>query len=732
MDLSMIKKRGVLVLFALASLLVIAAVACGSDDGDGDAAPAGGAAPAAAATAKPAEGAAAAATAKPAEGAAAAATAKPAEGGAAAVAAAAAAAAATAEPAATVAQAAATNTPAPASGGSKGGPSGSIVYGMRTLESVYGIGYVGPYRGSATNQIGGIEEHLFRFENGNPMAPALVDTWDIDAAGTRARMTLKKGLKWQSPIGFEDRDFGELDAAELVEWFNRSNATTNPDSTYGDAGDFAAIFLEAKVIDEYTVEIGLVSPVFYCLPVSQFGCLSAARGPHKVTHVDTEGLDWARSHHIGTGPYVQGDDCVPGDRCSMLAVSEHWRQVGNVAKITGIQVPEATVQISMLKNGQIDMVVLDYKLLPDVIASGEFRFLETMPGGFVGQSILFPGNLWENQHARTAEPLNPWDSPPYENDVPWIGNVFGDQGNTCSNGNGPGNAGAIGFTLCGNAPYTDTNNPSGMDDMEQARLVRLALGVAIDRDAINNSLLNGIGTPIYSEYMGPEYPGWDPTRMTGCFDPLGNKTTCSGTMESVPWKLADGDLVEADRLLTLAGYPLVDGVRQGFGELVLQAYSAEAGPVGLEVADVIMSDWARLGIPLSGLVEDYGGVISPRMRQRIQFLPVLKNGDVHSNVYPLDWPMPTVDTSSSRPGWGVGFESQAGAKWLFEILGEKDASIRSEKHLNWVDWSMFWVQYTGVFQVPKGIVVNDRIKSWAGYQQHYSNVSGNPEFIVLN
>ncbi|MCH7971009.1 MAG: hypothetical protein IH960_08215 [Chloroflexi bacterium] len=718
MDLSLIKKRWALVLFALGSLLVIAAVACGGDDGV-DAAPSGGAAPAAAATAKPADAAAAAATAKPAE---AAATAKPAAGGAA---------AATAKPAATVAQAVATNTPAPVSG-VMGGPSGSIVYGMRTVESVYGIGYVGPYRTSATRQIGGVEEELFVFENGNPMSPNLIDTWDIDTEGTRARLTLKKGLKWQSPIGFEDRDFGELNAVELVEWFNRSNATTNPDTTYGDAGDFAAIFLEAKVIDEYTVEIGLVSPVFYCLPISQFGCLSAARGPHKVTSADTEGIEWARSHHIGTGPYVQSNDCVPGDRCSVEAISEHWRQVANVAKITAIQVPEATVQISMLKNGQIDMVVLDYKLLPAVVASGEFRFLETMPGGFVGQSILFPGNLWEHSHARTAEPLNPWDAPPYEKDFPWIGNVFGDQGNTCSDGNGPGGAGSSGFTLCGNAPYTDTNNPAGMDDMEQARLVRLALSVAIDRGAINESLLNGIGTAIYSEYMGPEYPGWDPTRMTGCFDPLGNKITCSGTMVSVPWKLTDGDLVEADRLLELAGYPLVDNVRQGFGELVLQAYAAEAGPVGLEVADTIMSDWARLGIPISGLVEDYGGVISPRMRQRIQFLPVLKNGDVHSNVYPIDWPLPTVDTSSSRPGWGVGFESQAGAKWLFEILGEKDASVRADKHLNWVDWSMFYIQYAGVFQVPKGIVVNDRIKSWNGRQQHYSNVSGNPEFIVLN
>jgi hypothetical protein len=44
---------------------------------------------------------------------------------------------------------------------------------------------------------------------------------------------------------------------------------------------------------------------------------------------------------------------------------------------------------------------------------------------------------------------------------------------------------------------------------------------------------------------------------------------------------------------------------------------------------------------------------------------------------------------------------------------------------------MFWVQYAGVFQVPKGIVGNSRIESWSSRQEHYSNVSGNPENIVL-
>lgn len=60
--------------------------------------------------------------------------------------------------------------------------------------------------------------------------------------------------------------------------------------------------------------------------------------------------------------------------------------------------------------------------------------------------------------------------------------------------------------LCASVPYSDVENPSGMDDMEQARLVRLALSMVIDREAINTEFLDGMGIALYSEYMGPEYP----------------------------------------------------------------------------------------------------------------------------------------------------------------------------------------------------------------------------------
>ncbi|MEX0762047.1 MAG: ABC transporter substrate-binding protein [Dehalococcoidia bacterium] len=605
-------------------------------------------------------------------------------------------------------QSGATATP-PTGGGD--GPQGSITRAFRQLESVYGIGYVGPYRTSATNQLGGVEEHLFRYENGDPMTPEIVESWAVDPAGTKTTWTIKQGIPFQAPRGFENEDFGEINAHEIVEWLNRSNSTTNADSTYGDAGDFAAIFLEADEIDEYTLEIGLVSPVYFCLPVSQFGCLSADRGPHKVTTADTKGVDWAREHHVGTGPFVQGQ-CTPGDRCTIHAVEEHWRQVADVAEITGVQVPETGTQLAMLQNGQIDLVEIDFQQVPALLDDG-FQFIETMPGAFVGASILWSGNLWEETHARTGVALNPWDSPVYAQDYAWLGDPWQEE-------------------YPDRVQYEDTNNPDGMTDMEQARLVRLALGLAIDRDAINEVLLNDLGTPIYSEYMGPEYPGWDPDRDTGVWDWLGERIDAEDTMQPVDWRLDDGNLEEADRLLTEAGFPRDgSGNRPEFGTLVLQTYPAEVGVVAMEVGDNVISTWANLGIDVEGLQEDYGGVISPRMRVREQFNPVIKNGDVHSNVYPLDWPMPTVDTSSSRPGWGVAFESQPGAEWLFEILGEQDPTRREELHLDWVDYSLYWQQYAGLFQIPKGIMGNDRIESWEGYSQHYSNISRNAEFIKL-
>ena len=43
-------------------------------------------------------------------------------------------------------------------------------------------------------------------------------------------------------------------------------------------------------------------------------------------------------------------------------------------------------------------------------------------------------------------------------------------------------------------------------------MVRWALSYAIDRQGIVDGILNGYGAGMPTEYMGPNFGGWDPNR----------------------------------------------------------------------------------------------------------------------------------------------------------------------------------------------------------------------------
>jgi len=85
----------------------------------------------------------------------------------------------------------------------------------------------------------------------------------------------------------------------------------------------------------------------------------------------------------------------------------------------------------------------------------------------------------------------------------------------------------------------------------------------------------------------------------------GYRIATNSSQQSVPYALADDDLVSAGALLDAAGYPLVGGWRPSMGDkLSLQIYVAEAGEVSLDVGDTINTTWQRLGISASLLNED--------------------------------------------------------------------------------------------------------------------------------
>jgi ABC-type transport system substrate-binding protein len=169
-------------------------------------------------------------------------------------------------------------TPTPKPGGEE--PSGKAVFTTTVLDAMIGDPAQAPYRNWEQSGNLQITEYLFVHDQdtGNPMTPYLAEDWEVSSDGKKVTIGVKKGIPWYTPPlpGAEGKDFGTLSAEDVVWFLNHNNSTTNPDTTSGDAGDLAAVFGEARVVDMYTLEIDIVSPIFFGFPLSQFGVLGAA------------------------------------------------------------------------------------------------------------------------------------------------------------------------------------------------------------------------------------------------------------------------------------------------------------------------------------------------------------------------------------------------------------------------------------------------------------------------
>jgi len=428
--------------------------------------------------------------------------------------------------------------------------SGEIVMPVRAVGSLSGL--VSRARGGTPPGVG---EYLFVMgDSGSAMSPYLATGWEVSPDGLKATITLQKGVKI-NPSKDVEADFPdgwEFKAYDIAWWLNEMNPFVNTDSQHGSGPNFANAFGKATVIDDYTFELAMRSPIIAFLPLTEFG-IGGSSSPFEMGQVfDAIGEERMIANPIGTGAYRLVEH-VPDERTIVEAVP-HWQDgishpKDRVERFTQIQVPEQTSRIAMLNSGQADLSQIDFKLIEEIEKDG-LQFINTMAGptpgsfGYVGASVLFHGNLWESNHGLTGVELQVYDEPPLRADYPWIGHGFPEQ-----------------------AVYEDTDNPSGMSDMEQARLVRWAMSYAIDRDGINETLFLGRGTPIYTEYMGEDYPGWDPTRSTnkaqvdGFMSNYFDCTDCTTydidspiASEEWPWLIPTSNS-KAEELLDLAGYP---------------------------------------------------------------------------------------------------------------------------------------------------------------------------------
>ena len=615
----------------------------------------------------------------------------------------------------------------------------TITMAIPEVAEQFGDFEVQTYGGSPGETQMGFFDQLLVHNGVDPLTPFAAESWSINEEGTELTLVIRDDLKVNTPEAFAGQDFGYITAHDVAWNMNRQNAVVNPSLGAAIGAQLGGTFGPAEAIDDYTVKAPLVTDIFWGIPISEFDINDTTVRLDSKNAYEAVGAEAVKLVPVGSGPFTMGT-WTPNSKGEVHAIpGEHWSEnwpggdksdTPLYGKFVVVQAPEITTRMAMMETGEADIGSIDFARLRELESKG-LKFVTTMSDkDTMTLSAIWPGNLWTDINAKTEEAIEPWMSIVYEEDHAWLGCPWEDK-----------------------CPYTDTNNPDGMSDMEQARLVRWALSHAIDRQAIVDVLQAGLGTPIYLELMGPKFPGWRPDRTITAADIKAAHERYSGTGSKAegilgpgteyieykeydnaaepnhawPWEVQT-DKAEAERLLELAGFPRgPDGIRF---EIKMNKYRCETGDVCLEQADAVAADWEAIGVRVELLTEEYGGVVVPRMRDRTQAYPVVKNCSVETANYPFDWPPPPSDSTFSRPAWGCSFESKFLDYMYISINGERDKQAREDLHLDMVDYYYYWQLYAGMVQPPRGVAANpETVESWNS-RSTAAGFWGRPQHIV--
>ena len=518
-------------------------------------------------------------------------------------------------------------------------PSGTIVVLPRRLPGAVGINRS---QAPETLMYYGVTEQLFRPVGDELVGPWLATGWEVTADFSKATVTIRSGVQFH-------QGWGELSAVDIAWSVNDANGAINPTSIHGQAGDLASFVGEAFAADDRTL----------VLPFTRFDSrwddrlfnqAGDAFGIFSKKAFDENGEEWMRENIIGTGPF-EVVEWLAEDRAVLKAVETHWDKVPEVGTLRFLHVPESAVRRSMMETGEADIaLVMPLRDVADLVATG-FKAITT--GTQWNNGLKFSGNYWEENHARTGEPL---EHPTLLRENPWIGNPFNPD---------------------------DGNNPPGIDDMEQARLVRWALSMAIDRQLVADTIFAGLVRPYYIGMFSPDDPNWE-SKWEVPYDPR-----------------------KAEEYLDKAGYPKnKDGVRFN-----AQVYGFLGNSTYQDTADAVAGFWADIGVPTQVLRVSYG-LVRPTFVGRSNSIPAIMTC-VSDLWLPYDEPRGEEETSLTRGGFGCQLELPKVLETIRKLEVESDPVNRIAINKELADWMHHWMVGTGVTTGPFLNIYNpNAVKSW--------------------
>src|SRR3989442_7557821 len=241
-----------------------------------------------------------------------------------------------------------------------------------------------------------------------------------------------------------------------------------------------------EIEDRYTITLRFEKPsVAFGNKVNQ-GLFASAAFIHPKRYIESAGEEGAERHPVATGPWKFVEH-VRGDRIVYEAVENHWRATPHFKRLVFLKVPEPATRMAMLRAGSADVIEIGGEYVEELKQVGVRTLL--LPN--VSWVYVILGGQWPTQ-------------PTYDPKVPWA-----------------------------------------LPDAERARKVRLALNLAVDKQAIMQQVLGGLGKvvgswltypndPWATEALMQPYP-YDPAKAKALLAEAGDPKGFEVTMNLTAW-----------------------------------------------------------------------------------------------------------------------------------------------------------------------------------------------------
>ena len=500
----------------------------------------------------------------------------------------------------------------------------------------------------------GIAETLFRRADDDSELPWIATSFEVASDLSSATVKIQQGIPFQVVDG---NDFGDLTAHDVAFSMNDANSVTTPESIHGQAGDFAGLWGEWTAVDDETITFNFTSfdstwkDDYVNASGQAFNVFS------KKAH-DDMGEEWVRDNIVATGPY-QVEEWLRDEHYTIVnREGTHWlpelEPKTDSIKIVGVSEP--TTRAALLRTGEVDMASLEPK---DAAKFDPSDFTQTSPGGATQLGVFFSGNLWEDTYAGgDNEGLTLPTKATFVHDIPWIGS--------------PGK--------------------HGDDDLEQAKAIRRAMAIAIDRDLVNETLVAGLGEVVHVEYFNASSPNWTGEHEYP-YDP-------DGAVELILAQNNDYQKGSADKNGPLGDHAFEVSIYAG------PELGGGASITG-EVADAVAGFWADIGLKTFSLKFSYQ-TFRPTVVGRSNTHPWITSCDKGKSAIPWHFPKGLVQTTLTRGGFSCGFESPVILDLYKRMAEAPDQASATEAANEYLDYVYDQNLQPGVVAIPDAFYFNNK------------------------